>query len=176
MNFIKATIATAAVITCCLGNEMPAKANTQTAAQTNRTVELLKLSLESMKKGNWSIACTQYKAYAKYKQQTGGFNYITKRGSSAVNNVTKRINDMTEDANKKLNDIGSSTCTKGGQVWANYSMPTRPSSTRLVSHGTSFNDAVTRTIRAHCDKEWGTNYRMVKYCVDQQTKAYNALR
>jgi len=27
MNLIKATIATAAVITCCLGNEMPAKAN-----------------------------------------------------------------------------------------------------------------------------------------------------
>jgi hypothetical protein len=26
MNFIKATIATAAVITCCMGNEMPAKA------------------------------------------------------------------------------------------------------------------------------------------------------
>lgn len=26
MNFIKSTIATAAVITCCLGNEMPAKA------------------------------------------------------------------------------------------------------------------------------------------------------
>ena len=27
MNLIKATIATAAVITCCLGNEYPAKAN-----------------------------------------------------------------------------------------------------------------------------------------------------
>lgn len=29
MNFIKSTIATAAVITCCLGNEMPAKASLQ---------------------------------------------------------------------------------------------------------------------------------------------------
>ena len=28
MNFLKATIATAAVITCCMGNEMPAKAQT----------------------------------------------------------------------------------------------------------------------------------------------------
>ena len=27
MNIIKATIATAAVVTCCLGNEMPANAN-----------------------------------------------------------------------------------------------------------------------------------------------------
>ena len=27
MNLIKATIATAAVITCCLGNELPAQAN-----------------------------------------------------------------------------------------------------------------------------------------------------
>ena len=34
MNFIKATIATAAVITCCLGNDYPAKANQ--VSQANR--------------------------------------------------------------------------------------------------------------------------------------------
>ena len=32
MNLIKTTIATAAVITCCLGNEMPAQASTQNKA------------------------------------------------------------------------------------------------------------------------------------------------
>ena len=43
MNLIKATIATAAVITCCLGNEMPAHALSETnkmlnTAQTNFNV------------------------------------------------------------------------------------------------------------------------------------------
>lgn len=34
MNLIKATIATAAVITCCMGNEYPAKARTECRYQS----------------------------------------------------------------------------------------------------------------------------------------------
>ena len=45
MNIIKATIATAAVITCCLGNEMPAKA-AMTTSQRAVCVRQLKNSLK----------------------------------------------------------------------------------------------------------------------------------
>ena len=34
---------------------------------------------------------------------------------------------------------------------------------------------VSSNIRSRCEKEWGTNYRMVKYCIDQQTEAARSL-
>lgn len=31
----------------------------------------------------------------------------------------------------------------------------------------------TAAIKANCKVEWGTNYRMIAYCIDQQTTAMN---
>jgi len=31
-------------------------------------------------------------------------------------------------------------------------------------------------IRSHCSSEWGTDYRMVEYCVNQQTEAHSKLQ
>lgn len=31
------------------------------------------------------------------------------------------------------------------------------------------------TIKADCEAKWGTNYRMIKYCVNQQAEAVNSL-
>ena len=54
MNFIKAGIATAAVITCCLGNNYPA--NAQNAPQ--------------WEPGSWQAAVDEYNAYDRIQFQS----------------------------------------------------------------------------------------------------------
>ena len=34
---------------------------------------------------------------------------------------------------------------------------------------------VERNIRERCEREWGTDYRMIRYCVDKQTEAARSL-
>ena len=34
---------------------------------------------------------------------------------------------------------------------------------------------VERNIRERCERKWGTNYRMVRYCIDRQTEAARSL-
>ncbi len=43
---------------------------------------------------------------------------------------------------------------------------------RAVSHQSN---SIDPTIMARCQKKWGNDYRMVKYCVDLQTKAKSDL-
>ena len=39
-----------------------------------------------------------------------------------------------------------------------------------------FSSPAQASIRSDCIKEWGTDYRMIDYCVRKQTAAYNTVR
>ena len=40
---------------------------------------------------------------------------------------------------------------------------------------TSKTFSVERNIRERCERKWGTDYRMIRYCIDQQTEAARTL-
>lgn len=40
---------------------------------------------------------------------------------------------------------------------------------------TSKKFSVERNIRDRCEKKWGTNYRMIRYCIDKQAEAARSL-
>ena len=176
MNIIKTTIATAAVLTCCLGNELPAQANakltadqlTAKKAALTKSIPMLKKSLAYQKAGDWKNACTTYKAHAKFKQDNGLFNYVEVSGSSKLRTLLNNYNRLTAEANSNVNSVGSGICQKAGMTWTDVVMPTPPTtvaSTRSVSG----------TIRRQCEQKWGTDFRMVKWCIDKQSEAARSL-
>ena len=64
MNLIKATIATAAVITCCLGNEMPARADYNQCLKLRAEVNAIQPGL-----GDKTYDCAGLKAHKSPQQR-----------------------------------------------------------------------------------------------------------
>lgn len=132
------------------------------------SARILKRVLTQAKAKQWKAACSSYKEHIAYKQRHNLFDYIPVTGTGRVRELQLKQNKLTSEANGLVNSNGKDICSKAGMSWVNVALPTPPSSVRTSS-------SVSSNIRSHCEREWGTNYRMVKYCVDQQTKAANAL-
>ena len=161
MNLLKATIATAAVITCCLGNEMPAQAR-PSADEIRQNNKILKQAVKYAEAGNFKDACTTFKKFTQAKLTVGGFNYNPGNSSHA-----RKYNQNVAKTNDMHNGNGRFLCEKAGMIWIDVALPQQAAASQVSS--------VSSNIRSHCEREWGTNYRMIKYCVDTQTKAANAL-
>ena len=62
-------------------------------------------------------------------------------------------------------------------VWALPALPSkRPSgapSPQQIASSKKYD--VERNIRERCERRWGTDYRMIRYCVDKQTEAARSL-
>jgi hypothetical protein len=60
--------------------------------------------------------------------------------------------------------------------WVEATNPPRPSGAPSPQQiATSKKFSVKRNIRERCERKWGTDYRMVRYCVDRQTEAARSL-
>ena len=57
-------------------------------------------------------------------------------------------------------------------VKATTMQPKAPSS-QLVASSNKYN--VEQNIRERCERKWGTDYRMIRYCIDTQTEAARSL-
>ena len=141
---------------------------TPTTKQIEQTITITRRALAAAKRNDWKTACREYKNLTAYKTKVGGFNYTPVTGTGRLRTLQIEYNSKVTESNNLHNKNGASLCNKAGMTWAHVSMPAPPSTSSL-------NASVSSTIRAHCDNKWGTDYRMVKYCVDQQTKAYNSL-
>ena len=101
---------------------------------------------------------------------TSGFSsgdtvFETVKGSEKLKGLTVKLNGMKAKLNKLSNEHGPWICGKAGMAWGRAALPEAPAGGSSVS----------ANIRTRCEREWGTNYRMVRYCVDQQTKAARSL-
>ena len=140
MNLFKSTVAATAIITCCLGNEMPAKADVSTKIKLETLKAgalIVKNAVALQKQGDNSQLCP---AMTKVEILYRPYNYFGKEetfGPTAVQNICSKVN--------QLNQLKSQT------------------------------KAPTNTILSECRAKWGTNYRMVKYCVEKQSAAKRAL-
>ena len=135
---------------------------------TAESTRILKRALNQAKAKQWKASCTTYKSHVAYKQRHNLFAYTPVTGTGRLRELQLQQNKLTSEANGLVNSNGKFLCKKAGMSWVNVALPTPPSSAQTSSN-------VSSNIRSHCEREWGTNYRMIKYCVDQQTKAANAL-
>lgn len=140
MNLFKSTVAAAAIITCCLGNEMPAQADTAKEiklATLNAGELVLRNALAAHQRGDHSQLCPAQK---KVEQLFRAYDYFGHRDNFGP----PAVEDMCARAEKL--------------------MQAKPQT--AVSNNSILNE---------CRKEWGTDYSMVKYCVEEQTAAKRAL-
>ena len=154
-------------ITALLLVAAPVQAQNASADQLDKSGEILKEALEASNRKDWKTACIKYKAYGAEMAKTGGFNYQTVSGSAAVQVIQRRINGQQLRLNNMHNKNGAGLCKLAGMEWEHRSMPTPPSNSQTSS--------VSSIIRNNCEREWGTDYSMVKYCIDKQTNAARSL-
>jgi hypothetical protein len=79
-------------------------------------------------------------------------------------------NVLIAEANSMVNKSGLYLCGKANMPWMNVDLPaiySSPASTTDLSVG--------RIIRVQCEEKWGTDFRMIRYCIDQQTEAAKSL-
>ena len=142
-----------------------APAQATTTNQSKEALSLSKKTLELIKAGDYKTACTTYKKYYDLRVSSGDTVFETVKGSEKLKGLTVKLNGMKAKLNKLSNEHGPWICGKAGMAWGRAALPEAPAGGSSVS----------ANIRTRCEREWGTNYRMVRYCVDQQTKAARSL-
>ena len=125
-----------------------------------------KEALTLAKAGNRKAACLKYNEGTKYMQQHGldQFQAVPTTGSIKLINLTHSLNAAIAKVNSQNSSV--SLCAGTGISPVLNAGPT--SYTRPSSSGGSL-------ILSQCRAEWGTKYRMVKYCVDRQSEAKRSL-
>ena len=140
MNLFKSTVAAAAIITCCLGNEMPAKADATKKAKIaalDSAEQVLRKALAAHMRGDHTQLCPAQKQVEEITRPYGYFGHPKVFGPSAV----------------------KENCAKAQRLIG------------LTNNSSQPNNGILN----ECRKEWGTDYKMVKYCVEEQTAAKRAL-
>ena len=131
--------------------------------------EMVEEALVEARAGNWNAACVAYKSYTAFKAKHGLDQFKPVAGSPTVKQLIHKQNELTAQQNALANRNGSTLCSKAGMTWTNLSSPT------TYNASSSNASTVSANIRNHCENKWGTDYRMIKYCVDQQTSAATSL-
>ena len=143
----------------------PVQASVALLEQSNTIV---KASLAAAKAGNWKTACLKYKESHDFRTRHGLNQFTPVAGSAEAQRLIHEENELTAKANAMTNGNGNFLCGKAGMTWVNVNVPTTYSRSTSASN-------VSNNIRNRCEKEWGTDYRMVKYCIDKQTAAARSL-
>ena len=127
--------------------------------------QMLKASLRAAQAQNWASACRKYKEFTAFKTRHGLWQFKPVTGSAKVQALIHEQNKLTAEANAMANSNGKKLCGNAGMAWTTISVPTSYSPTTSVSSN----------IRSFCEKKWGINYRMIKYCIDKQSAAASSL-
>ena len=144
----------------------------QASTLQNQANEILEEALTAAKAGNWKTACLKYKENHAFKAQRGLDEFTPVTGSAKAQNLIHKANEIKAKSNAMTNETGQFLCSKkAGMTWTNVNTPTTYSRSATVSTVSN----VSSNIRSRCEKEWGTDYRMVKYCIDKQTAAARSL-
>ncbi len=132
---------------------------------------ILKASLTAAKAGDWKTACHKYKENHAFETRHGLNEFERVTGSAQAQNLIHKANELRAESNAMTNENGEFLCGKAGMTWTTVNDPTTYSRSTPVTSVSS----VSSNIRSRCEKEWGTDYRMVKYCIDKQTEAARSL-
>lgn len=156
-----------------IGIGIPAIAR-PTLEQINKSKNNSQLTLDALKRGDRKLACDLAIKDLKYKESTGQNRFWPITLTSAKGReLQHKHNETTARINKLQHENGKSLC---GSRWTFVSGPTvysrNDTSVVQASNNTSMVDS---NIRKRCEKEWGTDYEMIVYCIKKQTKAAREL-
>lgn len=129
----------------------------------------LTAALTAAKAENWVLACTKYTEAQQFRTKHKLDVMKPLVGSTEKQRSIHKQNVITAKANSIVNSNGSFLCGKAGIPWTNLNLVT--TYTAPSPSGSS----VSSIIRTQCESEWGTDYRMIKYCIDKQTAAAESL-
>ena len=137
----------------------------QELALQKQSNEILKASVTAAKAGDWKTACRKYKEHSAFQTRHAMYQFKPVTGTAKIQSLIHRQNEIRAKANTTTNSSGKFLCGKAGMTWTTVNVPTTYVQTTNVSSN----------IRNGCEKKWGTDYRMIKYCVDKQTEAARSL-
>ena len=137
------------------------------AALRRQHQAMLEESLAAVRAGNWKKACLTYKESYDFSSLHGFNQFQPVTGSAEVQSLIHKTNEITAESNVLTNKSGKSVCSKAGMTWEKPILPT--------TYIQSTSSSVSSNIRSRCEKEWGTDYVMVKHCIDEQTAAARSL-
>ena len=143
----------------------PVQASVALREQSNA---ILDASLAATKTGNWKTACLKYKEHHDFETRHGLNQFRPVAGSAEMQRLIHKRNELVAEGNAMTNDNGNFLCGRAGMAWVNVNVPTTYSRSASTSN-------VSSNIRNRCENEWGTDYQMVKYCINQQTEAARSL-
>ena len=169
MKFFAATLATLVIAS-------PAMAR-PTLDQYKTAKRLTSDVLTAYEKGNKAEVCDLYIKSVDYREQTGVSKVwpVTAGGSVKLVDLEHKQNENIVALNAGTNKLGKSLC---GSRWVYRNLTTSYSRVSSNSNGTILTgsgSSVSANIRNHCEKEWGTDYEMVAYCVKNQEEAARSL-
>lgn len=130
--------------------------------------------LTAYKQGNRSEACDLFIKAVDYREQTGVNKIwpVTAGGSAKLIDLEHQKNEHVVELNAGTNKLGKSLC---GTRWVYRNLTTSYSRASGVIKVSNAGSSVSANIRNHCEKEWGTDYEMVAYCVKNQEEAARSL-
>jgi hypothetical protein len=137
--------------------------------QLQQSREMLKASLTAAKAGNWTLACTKYTEAHQFRIKHKLHVMKPVVGSAKLQQLTHKGNVLTAKLNSNVNSSGSFLCGKAGMPWTNLNLVT------AYTASAPSESSVSTIIRTQCEREWGTDYRMIKYCIDKQSAAAQSL-
>ena len=122
------------------------------------------------KSKNWRLACSKYKEYLNFETKHGLNEFRSVIGHSEEKRLIIKGNILIAEANSMVNKSGLYLFSKANMPWINVDLPaicSSPASTTDLSVG--------RIIRVQCEEKWGTDFQMIRYCIDQQIEAAQSL-
>ena len=132
--------------------------------------KLLEDSLNAANSKNWALACSKYKEASNFAAKHGLNEFRPVTGTPEEKRLIIKGNVLIAEANSMENKNGLYLCGKANMPWVKLDLPTTynsPASTTDLSVG--------RIIRLQCEEKWGTDFQMIRYCIDQQTEAAQSL-
>ena len=143
----------------------PACASVDLRGQANT---ILESALAAVNSNDWKTACLQYNEHYAFSTRHRLNQFKPATGSVKRQRLIHDSNALIAKSNAMTNSNGKAICNNAGMDWTWVDVPTDYTKPTLAS-------TVSDNIRRRCEQEWGTDYKMVRFCVKGQTAAARSL-
>jgi hypothetical protein len=137
-----------------------------TDQQQKRLEALQERALQQLRNKDYAGTCKTYQKYYDYRVSIGHHEFDQITGTAQRQKIIREINKTISDINSSQNKNGPIICNRAGMDWGRPALPVLQSAS---------GSSVSQNIRERCEREWGTDYAMIRYCIDRQTEAAESL-
>jgi hypothetical protein len=142
-------------------------------AMIKHSNQLEEKALEAAEKKDWKLACSAYNERTLYRQKNklDLFRPVPENEIKSISNIIHKTNVLVAKQNGMTNRTAEYFCGKAGKKAVLNTAEAVYEGVYIPINKKTSDDL----ILSNCRKEWGNDYRMIKYCVDEQVKARDYL-